>query len=75
MLTCFPLRDVLFVDHLTWSRRNEEEVKRKRRVGKLPEHLSLPFGSVLVWPQLFRTLLFYVCGLSHGIIGHPMVLV
>ena len=35
---------------LTLSRRNEEEIKRKRRVGKLPERLALLFGSVLVWP-------------------------
>ena len=31
------------------SRRNKEEIKRKRRIDKLPEHLSLPFGFVLVW--------------------------
>lgn len=35
---------------LTLSRRNEGEIKKKMKVSKLPEHLSLPFGFVLARP-------------------------
>lgn len=67
----FVLFRFFLVCHLTLSGRNEREIKKKTREGKLPEHYiyHLALGLHGHYSELFGGLLFYTRDLGHGMIG------